>query len=282
MESKLFRLRRIKAQLWRLFPVIFLFISLVLILFTQKGTGTFSEKVKQGTINIFAPVISVISKPVDWTEKGIDYVKNWSKTYYENERLKKENEYLIQWRSLALQLSEEQKELKAYLNYVSSPEARHIVAKIALDEGSAFTRSFVVSAGSEQGVSKGMLAFSPKGMFGRVVEVMPHYAKIMALTDSLSRVPVWVGENKVSALLLGDNTARPVLQFLNENDVVQKGDVVMTSGYVGVYPSGLVIGMVDEVEEGEVRVLSFENGEHLSFVRLVDFAISGPLLKEEE
>ena len=127
-----------------------------------------------------------------------------------------------------------------------------------------------------------MLAFSPKGMFARVVEVMPHYSRVMALTDYMSRVPVWVGENKVPALLIGDNTARPYLQFLHENEMVQVGDTVMTSGHVGVYPSGLIIGAIDEVQEDEVRVQPFENGAGLFYVRLVDFGISTALLKENE
>ena len=127
-----------------------------------------------------------------------------------------------------------------------------------------------------------MLAFSPKGLFARVVEVMPNYSRVMALTDYMSRVPVWVGENKIQALLIGDNTAYPFLQFFHENDFVHSGDVVMTSGYVGVYPAGLVIGVVDKVQEDEVRVVPLENGEGLFFVRLIDFSLSSPLLKEDE
>ena len=244
MESKLFRLKRIKYQLWRLFPITFLLISLILIVLTLTGNPAIGW-VKQGAISIFTPVVSVLSKPVYWIKRGGDYFQNWTLTYQENERLKSENEYLLKWRSLALELAAEQKELKEYLNYVPSPKTRHLMAEIALDEGSAFSRSFIVSAGREQGVTKGMLAFSPKGLFARVVEVAPNYSRVMALTDYMSRVPVWIGENKVPALLIGDNTARPYLQFLHEDEKVQKGDTVITSGYVGVYPAGLAIGTVD-------------------------------------
>ena len=160
MESKLFRLRRIKYQLWRLFPVVFLLLSLVLIVLTLTENPTINI-VKQGAVSTFSPVISVLSKPVHWIKKGGDYLRNWALTYQENERLKSENEYLLKWRSLALELATEQKELKEYLNYVPPPKTRHLMAEIALDEGSAFSRSFVVSAGSNQGVTKGMLAFSP-------------------------------------------------------------------------------------------------------------------------
>lgn len=279
MESKLFRLKRIKSQLWRMFPVVFLFLSAVLIVLTLMG-NPFIAWVKEESVGVFTPVVSVLSQPVYWIKRWENYLHDWVKTYHENERLKSENEYLIKWRSLALELFLEQKELKEYLNYIPPPKTRHLMAEIALDEGSAFTRSFVVSAGSEQGVSKGMLAFSPKGLFARVVEVMPNYSRIMALTDYMSRVPVWVGENKIPALLMGDNTSSPFLQFLNEDEKVQKGDIVITSGYVGVYPAGLAIGFIDEIHEDEVRVRPFENGERLFYVRLVDFGISTSLLKE--
>lgn len=281
MESKLFRLKRIKSQLWRLFPITFLFLCVVLIVLSIMGNPVTSW-LKQGSVVLFSPVVSALSKPVYWIKNGSTYLKNWAETYQENERLKEENEYLLKWRSLALELSVKQKELQDYLNYIPPKKTNHLLAEIMLDEGSAFTRSFIVSAGYDDGVSKGMLAFSPKGLFARVVEVMPHYARVMALTDYLSRVPVWVGENKLAALLIGDNTAHPYLQFLNENESVKVGDVVMTSGYIGVYPSGLMIGTVSEIQEDEVRVQPFENGESLFFVRLVDFSLSDPLLKEEK
>ena len=281
MESKLFRLKRIKSQFWRFFPAFFLIVSLFLIIFTLTQ-GVFVEKIKQGALFVFSPVVSVIKEPVYWLRNGIEGIQNWTQTYQENKQLKEEKQELLKWRSLAIQLTEQQKELKQHLNFVVPEKTKHLIAEVAMDEGSAFTRSFIVGAGTNQGVTKGMLAFSSRGLFARVVEVMPNFSRIMTLTDYKSRIPVWIGENKVSALLIGDNTSRPFLQFLYENATVQKGDVVITSGYVGVYPPGLLIGYVDEIQEDEVRVLPIENGEKLSFVRLIDFPLSRPLLKEDE
>lgn len=279
MESKLFRLKRIKTQIWRFFPVFFLVLSLGLMALT-KTENPVSVYAKRGSVSVLAPIVSVLSVPTSWVKDFVQNIHSLSSVYRENERLQAENQDLLKWRSLALELSEEQKELKEYLNYIPPSNTRHLLVKIAMDEGSAFTRSFIVSAGENQGVSKGMLAFSAKGLFARVVEVMPNHARVMAVTDYMSRVPVWVGKNKVPALLVGDNTARPYLQFLHENEVVHEGENVMTSGYVGVYPAGLLIGTVDTVREEEVRVRPLENGEKLSFVRLVDFSLASPLLKE--
>ena len=109
---------------------------------------------------------------------------------------------------------------------------------------------------------------------------MPHYSRIIPVTDYLSRIPVWIGENKVSGILVGDNTSHPFLQLLKEGAVLQVGDKVITSGYIGVYPAGLVIGEIDNIYEDEVRVIPYESGENLSFARLVDFGMNEVLLKE--
>ena len=166
MESKLFRLKRIKSQFWRFFPVFFLVVSLFFIIFslTQR---VFVGQMKQGALSVFNPVVSVIKEPVYWVRNGVEKIQDWIQTYQENEHLKEENKELLKWRSLAIQLKEEQKELKKYLNFVAPEKTKHLVAEVAMDEGSAFTRSFIVGAGTNQGVTKGMLAFSPKGLFAQ-------------------------------------------------------------------------------------------------------------------
>ena len=144
MESKLFRLKRIKAQLWRFFPVFFLFFAVILIVLSITG-NSIVHSVKRGGVVVFEPVVSFVSKPLYWLKGGMDSIKNWSSVYYENEKLKEENEYLLKWRSLALQLAAEQKELKEHLNYVPPQKTRHLLAKIVLTEGDAFSRSFCSS-----------------------------------------------------------------------------------------------------------------------------------------
>ena len=50
---------------------------------------------------------------------------------------------------------------------------------------------------------------------------------------------------------------------------------------MGVFPAGLSVGLVRKVDNDEVEVDLFENGEGLEFVRLVDFGLSDVLLKTE-
>ena len=281
MECKIFRLKRIKAQIRRFLPLLFLLFSLLIMILIRSDNPTIVG-VRSFMHSCFAPVISAVRQPLYWVKGGFDGVKNWAFAYDENKLLKQQNDELKQWRLYALQLETENKELKAHLSFVPPKKSKQVSAEIVLDEGGAFSRSFVVSAGKNQGVVKGMLAFGPKALFGRIVQVSDDFSRLMPLTDYMSRVPVFVGKDKKMAFLIGDNTDMPYLQFPKEEDIAQKGDIVMTSGYLGVYPSNLPIGVVSDDNQDFSRVALFEDINGLSFVRLLDLGITENLLKLEE
>ena len=90
-----------------------------------------------------------------------------------------------------------------------------------------------------------------------------------------------VGNNRIAAILAGDNTNHPKIIFTDKADQIKSGDVVLSSGYMGVYPSGLNIGVVRSVTENEIDVDLFEEGEGLEFVQLVDFGLADALLTTE-
>ena len=127
-----------------------------------------------------------------------------------------------------------------------------------------------------------MLGFGPKALFGRIVQVDDNYSRLMPLTDYMSRVPVFVGDDKKTAFLIGDNTDKPYLQFPNEGYIAKKGDIVMSSGYLGVFPSNLPIGVVFDDNQEIIRVALFEDTNSLTYVRLLNLGITENLLKQKK
>ncbi len=69
-------------------------------------------------------------------------------------------------------------------------------------------------------------------------------SRVILLTDSNSRVPVVVQPSGQKAILSGDNSMQPPLDFLENPDKVQPGDRVVTSGDGEVFPAGLLVGSV--------------------------------------
>ncbi len=279
MENKFFRLKRLKMRLKRMIPVLFILAAIILI-----GLSVSRHPVAVQTRvffwDLFAPVAEFLSVPVHWLGRQKDNVIELVHIRSENARLRSENEALQSWKNIAHKLVVEQKELMKLVNYVPYQHSSSLTARIIGDYNSAFSNSVIVLAGRDNGVGKGDVAVTNNGLFGRVVEVGKNAARILKITDYYSRLPVMVGEQRVLCILTGDNSPFPKLTSLPEEANIQVGDVVMTSGHAGVYPSGLGVGVVSEVSAHEAIVQPFEAKENIEFVRLIHFGLDG-LLPEE-
>ena len=280
MENKQFRLKRIRSQIRRLLPTVFLVLAIVLMAVWQTKNPAIVA-LRMHVVDKMTPVVKTLSAPARWVKSAKDAVSNAVFLYHRNEALERENAALRQWRALALQLQAEQNEIKKLVGYVAYPKSTSVVARLVMDTGDKFSRSYVALAGTNAGVKNGTVALTDKGLFARVIDVGDYGSRLMMLTDYLSRVPVLVGEKRIPALLTGDNTNHPKIIFTERAAEIQKGDVVLTSGYMGGYPSGLNVGVVREIREDEIVVDLFEDGEGLEFVRLVDFGLADILLKTE-
>lgn len=280
MENKQFRLKRIRSQIRRLIPVVFLALAIVLMVLWQTKNPAIVAT-RYYIADKLVPVVSILSAPARWIKSAKDTFLNAVLLFHRNAELEAENKELRQWRALAMQLESEQNEIKKLVNYVSYPKSSSVMARLVMDTGDKFSRSYVALAGTKDGVSNGSVAVTDKGLFARVIDVGDHGSRLMMLTDYLSRVPVLVGKKRIQAILSGDNTNRPKIIFTDEMDDIKSGDIVLTSGYMGVYPSGLSIGVIHSATENEVDVDLFESGEGLEFVRLIDFGMADVLLKTD-
>jgi hypothetical protein len=74
------------------------------------------------------------------------------------------------------------------------------------------------------------------------------------------------GEN---ALLTGDNTALPTLDFIESPENIRPGDRVVSSGDGGVFPPGLLVGQVAQASDGRLRVRLAADYGRLEFLRVL-------------
>lgn len=278
MESRQFRIKKLKAQIRLFFPLALLSLSLIFI-----GFGTFQNpflnQFKMALQETVAPIVQAISSPIRYGKKVYNTGISFLNTYKENNHLKKEIEQLKNWRNIALQLQTEQQSLKELLNYKPPFKSTSVTAKVLMDNGNRFVKSLLIQAGLNQGVSKGDIAMTSDGVLGRVVEVGTDASRLMLLTDYASRVPVIIGQEKIHAILSGDGSQQPKITSLPEDTTISVGDIVLTSGEVGVYPSGLGIGIISKIEQGDIKVRLFEEDDWPEFVQLVNFGLNSVLLK---
>ncbi len=274
MENKSFKLQRIKAQLKKFVPVPFVLGGLVLFILTAMNVPLMVS-LKTHIMEFMAPVISVVSYPVQFVQEKSDRISAFFDVYNDNVRLRAENEVLKSWQKLAVTLAVDQKELARLLNYKPVAPGREYVVRVLADYNSPFSQSLIINGGINIDVKKGDVLVTNNGLLGHVIEVGTKTARALKVTDYYSRLPVSIGTNRITGIMTGDNTSFPKIIALPEEATVTVGDYVMTSGDAGVYPSGIPVGRILAVENGEVSIELFEKSENLEFVRAIDFGLKG-------
>ena len=125
-------------------------------------------------------------------------------------------------------------------------------APVISRQAQGWWQQLLIGRGSLQGLASGDAVLAPGGLLGRVVSVTPGTATVTLLTDSSSRVGVWVGRVRHHGMLVGQGTDRPLLRFIQQDVGVRPGDVVTTSPASTLLPPNLTVGVVQSVNEQAV------------------------------
>ena len=107
----------IKALLNR-FALLFLILSTFAIMLLGKAEILAVERLRSGVVDIVAPIMEGLSRPISTVSTGIDRVENFFSVYEENESLREQNARLLEWHNAALALAAENSTLRKMLNFV--------------------------------------------------------------------------------------------------------------------------------------------------------------------
>lgn len=104
-----------------------------------------------------------------------------------------------------------------------------------------------VDVGARDGIAENMPVITDRGLVGRVTAVGPNSAQILMLIDPASAVNALIQNSRVTGLVRGNIEGTLTMERIPQNEKVNPGDIVLTSGLGGNFPDKLVIGQVTEV-----------------------------------
>ncbi len=183
--------------------------------------------------------------------------------------------------SAARLLEEENAQLRALNNVRLPPRTTFVAGDVIADSGGPFREAVLVNVGRSDRIEDGAAAVDGSGLVGRVVGV----GERAVAADAADRFLVAGAGGRSSpgakrAMLAGDGTPAPKLEFLDGGDRMQPGDLVETSGDGGVFPPDLPVGHVVATPGGTGGWPCWRTTARLEFVRLLryrpDTAIDRP------
>lgn len=133
----------------------------------------------------------------------------------------------------------------------TNPQYDYIAATVIGREISPFLQYIIIDKGTEQGIRYGMPVVTQQGLVGRVDAVIAGASRVKLITDSTSVVNVRLQSAEVEAQLHGSLTGDVSLDMIPLDEVIEPGDVVLTSGLGGNYPSNIFVGQVLSTQRRE-------------------------------
>lgn len=247
----------------------------VLLMMLGKANGEIAERIRIHVADAVAPLLEIMSRPVDAAVAAAQAVQGWRALQAENAALRQDRERLLRWQETAYRLQAENAHLGQLLHLVPDPPARFVTARVIADSGGAFARSVLVGAGAGDGVAKGHAVITAAGLVGRVAGVAARSSLVLLVTDLNFRAPVVIGATRTRAILAGDNSERPKIVHLDPDALVAAGDRVVTSGHANAFPADIPIGTVASVHDGVIRVQLFTENTAIDYVQIVDYGLQG-------
>lgn len=227
------------------------------------------ERFRAQVVDTVVPSFEWAMAPVTATVTLIRDYQSYQRISEQNQELRRELREMTRWKEAALQLEQENARLRDLNNVQIDPRLTYITGVVLADSGSPFRQSVLINVGSRDGIVDGWATMDGIGLVGRISGVGANSSRVILLTDGTSRIPAEIQPSGQRAIISGDNTAAPPIDFLENPDLVRPGDRIVTTGDGEVFPPGLLIGQIAKDPGGRFRARLAADYERLEFLRVL-------------
>lgn len=237
-----------------------------------------AERLRAAVVDAVVPQLDWAMLPVTRAADMLENARSYARIYEQNQELRRELRQMRAWREAALQLEQQNAKLLDLNNVRLDPKLTYVTGVVLADSGSPFRQSVLLNVGARDGILDGWATTDGLGLVGRISGVGQNSSRVLLLTDPESRVPVTIQPSGQDAVLSGDNTRLPLIDFIEVPEAVRPGDRVISSGDGGVFPAGLLVGQVALGADGRQRLRLSADYERLEFLRVLRSSPPEPIL----
>src|SRR5262249_6212391 len=134
--------------------------------------------------------------------------------------------------------------LRTLLDFRRTLGGTLLTTRVIGHDAAGLSRTLVVDQGSAAGIAKGAAVLAPEGIVGQVFQVSPHAARVLLVSDHNSGVDAVVQRTRGRGIVEGTADGRCGLKFVKRTEGLQVGDLVVSSGFDGIFPPGVAVGHI--------------------------------------
>lgn len=235
-----------------------LFVALAIFLMAADGRFKVVEPLRQGLAITLLPLQQALAWPVQLWGQGAGYLQDLHEAQNTASQARQRMAEMAERAARTEQLANENQSLRALLELRPALPVRSLAAEITHAAADPYSRKVFIDRGTQHGVAAGSGVINEVGMLGQVTRAYALSAEVTLLSDKDAAIPVVNLRTQQRSVAFGLSGGME-LRFLSGQADVQVGDKLQTSGLDAVYPPGLPVGAVSQVERrqdsGFARVL---------------------------
>ena len=155
-------------------------------------------------------------------------------------RLSKKNNELLEGKKLF-------ERSKKLVEYFDDDKRSFVVAKVIGYDATQWSKMIFINRGTNHKVEKKLAVMTDAGIVGHIIHSSPNSSKVLLITDSRSAIDSLFQKTRASGVTVGTGEKTCQMKFVPISAEVSVGDKVVSSGLGGVFPKGLVVGVVVDV-----------------------------------
>lgn len=154
--------------------------------------------------------------------------------------------------------AEQSRRLQALMGFKEQFISHTVPAQVIGSSGSERSRVIYIDKVANDGVGKDMPVITANGVVGKVLNVFHSSSQVLLIDDQTSGVGTILEQSRLQGVLEGTAGGEIILDKIMNDEQVQPGEKVLTSGGDGIFPKGLLVGTVETAVHGPESFLSIK------------------------
>ena len=206
------------------------------------------KNIRQATNFLYKPFHVAFNFPNTIYTLTTQYFANQSHLIHENELLKFDIDRLKADLQRLDFLDQENNQLKNLLEIKNSKKFKTEAVSIIYSRFDPFNQKVIIDGGQNKNFQAGQPVIDALGLVGQISNVFPETSEVTLLIDKRMSVPIQIQRNGLRAITNGDGQSEMILiSYLPSSVDVIQGDIVRTSGIDTIYPEGLAVAEIVEI-----------------------------------
>ncbi len=268
------------ALFLKIFIWVFFIGFVLLLLSSSSGQRSPWSPVGQFVVEITSPLQNFLKKNTDAVE---DFWLNYFyliNTRQENTQLRTTVATLKMENSRYRELLTTHERLRELLQFKQTTSRPVLAAQVVGLDPSGWFKSVIINKGKKSGLNVNMPVVDANGIIGKIVSLSPNYAKVLLIIDQNSAVDCLVQRSRDRGMVKGLSSEICKLNYVVKSSDVETGDIVITSGLGGIFPKGIPVGEVMQIEDFSGKLFKdIEIRPAVNFSKLEEVLV---ILKEKE